>query len=89
MLVRFVAVFILVNLYFIYHLFTGNLSIFNYFDFKKEIKEKENELQLVVSERKFLETILMKKEIDLDFAEEYIRQKTGFLRSNEIIVVDN
>lgn len=89
MFLKLFAILVFVNVYFVYHLLMGNFSIFNYFAFKKEIKEKEMELQLVVSERKFLETILMKKDISLDFAEEYIRQKTGFLRPDEIIVVDN
>ncbi|GEM_PF-5401684 len=88
MFLKFLLFIVLLNAYFIIHLFTGELTLHTYFELKKNIEKSRAEMNEVIAERHFLEKIIMRKDIDLEFLDDFAREKLGLSQADEFILTD-
>ena len=93
----FILVYTFLFLYFIFNLFDGERGLISYFEKKNilidlnnqkinlsnKIKDLEHKNSLLTDRIKRLQT----NTIDLDFLDEQIRQKTGYVSENEVLII--
>ena len=87
MFVRIIVLLVLVNVYFITHIFIGENCIQAYLRNKKDVASKQEILNDIIAERHELERILMQKHIDKDLLEEIVRKNMNLTSSNEVIIL--
>ena len=81
--------FTFIFLYLIYFLIYGDKSIISYFKIKNEYIQYQSELASLKSKNQFyLDRVkrLQTNSIDLDFLDEQLRQKTGIIFNNEVLI---
>ena len=81
--------FTFIFLYLIYFLIYGDKSIISYFKIKNEYIQYQTELASLKSKNQFyLDRVkrLQTNSIDLDFLDEQLRQKTGIIFNNEVLI---
>ena len=77
-------------MYLLYFLINGERGVISYYKFKNENLEYKKILLNLKLENAFISDRVKRLEtnsIDLDFLDEKLREKTGFIDSNEILVV--
>ena len=81
--------FTFIFLYLIYFLIYGDKSIISYFKIKNQYIQYQSELASLKSKNQFyLDRVkrLQTNSIDLDFLDEQLRQKTGIIFNNEVLI---
>ena len=77
-------------MYLLYFLINGERGIISYYKFKNENLEYKKVLLNLELDNSFISDRVMRlktNSIDLDFLDEKLREKTGFIDYNEILVV--
>ena len=88
-LFSFLILFTFIFLYLIYFLIYGDKSIISYFKIKNQYIQYQSELASLKSKNQFyLDRVkrLQTNSIDLDFLDEQLRQKTGIIFNNEVLI---
>lgn len=83
---------ILMISYFVYHSFNGQRGLFAYLSLKKELSEKNLELQKLKDERIALEhkvQLINPRTLDLDMLDEIARNSMGLISSDEKVIILN
>lgn len=81
-------IFLCLITYFCYHSIKGDRGILAFVTLDKELIELRKELDLIKTERTYLEhkvNLLKPNSLDLDLLEEQIRKNLGYAKPNEVI----
>ena len=76
-------------LYLVYFLVYGQRGLLQYFYLSKQNKEYKETLVQLTSENQYMSNRIKKLQpntVDLDFLDEQIRKKLGFIDKNEIVI---
>ena len=77
-------------LYLVYFLIYGQRGLLQYFYLSKQNKEYKETLVQLTSENQYMSNRIKKLQpntVDLDFLDEQIRKKLGFIDKNEIVII--
>tara|TARA_B100001540_G_C15522899_1_gene513314 strand:+ start:204 stop:515 length:312 start_codon:yes stop_codon:yes gene_type:complete len=77
-------------IYLIYFLVNGNRGIISFFKISKENSIYKNQLISLNKKNKYLEGRIKRlktNSLDLDFLDEKIREKTGYIYEDEIVII--
>ena len=77
-------------LYLVYFLVYGQRGLLQYFYLSKQNHEYKEKLDRLTSENKYLDNQIKKLQpntVDLDFLDEQVRKKLGFIDKNEIVII--
>ena len=77
-------------LYLVYFLVYGQRGLLQYFYLSKQNKEYKETLVQLTSENQYMSNRIKKLQpntVDLDFLDEQIRKKLGFIDKNEIVII--
>ncbi len=84
-----IGFYLLLNSYFIYHIFSGEYGIFSYKDVNKDIIREESILdkkRMEIEKRQNKINRLKNNNIDLDLLDEELKRNVGIINKNEIIL---
>ena len=79
-------------LYLVYFLVYGQRGLLQYFYLSKQNQEYKETLVQLTSENQYMSNRIKKLQpntIDLDFLDEQVRKKLGFIDKNEIVIILN
>ena len=79
-------------LYLIYFLIYGQRGLLQYFYLSKQNQEYKETLAQLTSENQYISNRIKKLQpntVDLDFLDEQVRKKLGFIDKNEIVIILN
>ena len=77
-------------LYLVYFLVYGQRGLLQYFYLSKQNQEYKETLVQLTSENQFMSNRIKKLQpntVDLDFLDEQVRKKLGFIDKNEIVII--
>ena len=77
-------------LYLVYFLVYGQRGLLQYFYLSKQNQEYKETLAQLTSENQYMSNRIKKLQpntVDLDFLDEQIRKKLGFIDKNEIVII--
>jgi len=77
-------------LYLVYFLVYGQRGLLQYFYLSKQNKEYKETLVQLTSENQYMSNRIKKLQpntVDLDFLDEQVRKKLGFIDKNEIVII--
>ena len=77
-------------LYLFYFLIYGQRGLLQYFYLSKQNHEYNETLAQLISENQYISNRTMKLKpntVDLDFLDEQVRKKLGFIDKNEIVII--
>ena len=77
-------------LYLVYFLVYGQRGLLQYFYLSKQNQEYNETLAQLTSENQYMSNRIKKLQpntVDLDFLDEQIRKKLGFIDKNEIVII--
>ena len=83
------CVFLMITLYFTYHLIEGERGISRWFAINKELIEAEKILSYTQEQKEMLEKrvdLLSSKNLDADMFDETLRQELGLIEKEEYII---
>ena len=79
-------------LYLVYFLVYGQRGLLQYFYLSKQNQEYNETLAQLTSENQYMSNRIKKLQpntVDLDFLDEQVRKKLGFIDKNEIVIILN
>ena len=79
-------------LYLVYFLVYGQRGLLQYFYLSKQNQEYKETLAQLTSENQYISNRIKKLQpntVDLDFLDEQVRKKLGFIDKNEIVIILN
>ena len=79
-------------LYLVYFLFYGQRGLLQYFYLSKQNQEYKETLGQLTSENQYISNRIKKLQpntVDIDFLDEQVRKKLGFIDKNEIVIILN
>ena len=79
-------------LYLVYFLVYGQRGLLQYFYLSKQNQEHKQTLAQLTSENQYMSNRIKKLQpntVDLDFLDEQVRKKLGFIDKNEIVIILN
>ena len=77
-------------LYLVYFLVYGQRGLLQYFYLSKQNQEYKETLAQLTSENQYMSNRIKKLQpntVDLDFLDEQVRKKLGFIDKNEIVII--
>ena len=77
-------------LYLVYFLVYGQRGLLQYFYLSKQNQEYKEALDQLTSENQYMSNRIKKLQpntVDLDFLDEQVRKKLGFIDKNEIVII--
>tara|TARA_Y100001970_G_C14078848_1_gene773546 strand:- start:153 stop:464 length:312 start_codon:yes stop_codon:yes gene_type:complete len=83
---------IFIFIYLFYFLIEGNRGIISFFKISKQNLQHKHELSILTQRNIFLQeriNRLQSQDLDLDFLDEKIREKTGYIAEDEFVVIFN
>jgi len=86
----FLLVTFFIFIYILYYLTFSNLGMINYFKLNNEYNNKSEVFNKIINDNDELLNKINKlspKNIDLDYLEEISREKLGYLKENEVVIV--